>query len=1110
MNFWTLLLRSIVYYRRGHTGLFLGVVVTCTVLTGALMTGDSIRGSLRDIVDERLGQIYLAMDTNDRFIRQDLTHSLKKDLSSHVAGVLRIAGVANNPELSLRVNRVQVLGVDQAFWTMNSGPATISNGAADHLMINEKLADRLQVSVGDTIVIRIEKPSILPRDAVLVPTEAASIAIRLAVARILRADEVGNFNLSANQIAPYNAFLPRQTLQKLFGQHGRINLLLVGNTREKNLSADHAAKVFQRHWALSDIGVKIRELADKSIIEVQSKRIFLDRPVVNAIETIAPDIGKILTYFVKDLRVGDRSTPYSMVTAIQSPPGSRDSAWFGEQPIPDLKDGEILINSWCAEDLSANPGNTLEMNYYVLDQSRRLTSRKTTFTIRGIFSHEQSNIDHTLAPEIPGLSDSRNCREWNVGIPVDFGKIRDKDEAYWTKYKGTPKAVITLAAGQKIWSSRFGDLTALRLPSNPRMYDILKNQLPRVIDPKSVGLSFTEVRNAGHNAVTQSTDFGGLFIGFSFFLAVASLLLTGLLFILNIDQRSQEQGILLALGFPTRRIRRLYMIEGLLVSIPAGGLGMICGSAYTMAILHGLSTLWSDAVGNWRMAFHGDLTSKLIGPALGIGITIAAQHVCWICLRKRTLRGRLSHLPKKFETKLPKRFNKGHLAGIICLSLAFITLGFVRFAGLSQALGFFCSGILVLISTLAFCSHYLMTLSFNGRVALPGLLTLGVRNIFRRKWRSLSVIGIIACASFIIISLESQRLHILDNADSRSSGTGGFALIGETTHSIYDDLTSVEGRQVFDLDRPEISNVQFVPIRILEGDDASCLNLNRAQHPRLIGVDPDLFITRNAFTFVTYERRGMLESPWELLQDDFGDAVIPAIADFSTITYALGKKIGDELTYLDGRGSEVNVRLVGALKNTVLQGSLIVDESLLTNHFPSIAGHNMFLIDAPLRDIDTVRKILGRSLQDFGLELTTTATRLDEFNRVQNTYISIFQVLGGLGLILGSFGLGVLLLRNVLERRPELALINAVGFTKKSIRIMLIYEHWLLLIVGYFCGICAAIVAVFPVIVVDHSNLPWLSLSTMFGCILISGLLVTGVAVKFAMRQSLVSALRRE
>src|SRR5712691_9678820 len=108
----------------------------------------------------------------------------------------------------------------------------------------------------------------------------------------------------------------------------------------------------------------------------------------------------------------------------------------------------------------------------------------------------------------------------------------------------------------------------------------------------------------------------------------------------------------------------------------------------------------------------------------------------------------------------------------------------------------------------------------------------------------------------------------------------------------------------------------------------------------------------------------------------------------------------------------------------------------------------MFLIDAPSNSVAQVSATLGRALQDVGLELMPAAQRLAAFNAVQNTYLNTFQVLGGLGLLLGSMGLGVVVLRNVLERRGELGLLQAVGFTRRSIFQLILGEHAALLGLG--------------------------------------------------------------
>src|SRR5207253_6518351 len=120
------------------------------------------------------------------------------------------------------------------------------------------------------------------------------------------------------------------------------------------------------------------------------------------------------------------------------------------------------------------------------------------------------------------------------------------------------------------------------------------------------------------------------------------------------------------------------------------------------------------------------------------------------------------------------------------------------------------------------------------------------------------------------------------------------------------------------------------------------------------------------------------------------------------------------------------------------------------------------LIDTPANSVSNVSAEFSRALQEPGLELMPAAKRLNDFNAVQNTYLGTFQILGGLGLLLGSAGLGVVVLRNVMERRGELSLLLAVGFQRRSLQRLVMGEHGALLGLGLGIGVLAAAVAVLP------------------------------------------------
>jgi len=96
---------------------------------------------------------------------------------------------------------------------------------------------------------------------------------------------------------------------------------------------------------------------------------------------------------------------------------------------------EIIINSWLAEDLNLDTGDTLELRYFVIGPLRTLDEKSDSFIVKKIIPTNYNYADQALMPDFPGLSDAGNCSEWDAGIPIDLKKIRNKDEQYWTDLK---------------------------------------------------------------------------------------------------------------------------------------------------------------------------------------------------------------------------------------------------------------------------------------------------------------------------------------------------------------------------------------------------------------------------------------------------------------------------------------------------------------------------------------------------------------------------------------------------------------------------------------------------------------------------------------------------
>ena len=239
-------------------------------------------------------------------------------------------------------------------------------------------------------------------------------------------------------------------------------------------------------------------------------------------------------------------------------------------------------------------------------------------------------------PEFPGLAKAESTHDWDAGFPLVY-PIRDKDEAYWKAYRGTPKAFVTLAAGQAMWANRFGTLTSIRyeVPTNTfasTVREAVYRNLLANLRPEDVGLRFEPVREQALKGAAQSQDFGQLFLGFSLFLVVAALLLMALLFQLGLEQRAAEVGILLALGLTPKQVRRLLLIEGAALALLGGLAGVLGGLVYAKAMLWALATVWRSAIGSADLQFHVTVASLCIGICAS---TVVATLTIWLSLRKQ-------------------------------------------------------------------------------------------------------------------------------------------------------------------------------------------------------------------------------------------------------------------------------------------------------------------------------------------------------------------------------------------------------------------------------------------------------------------------------------------
>ena len=172
---------NLIFYLRKNLLLAAGVAISGAVLTGALMVGDSVEYSLNRIVELRLGQVTHVIRAGDRYFTDSLTDKVREELGIPVSPVLLQEGIAVADGGRLRVNQVNIAGVDRSFDHMAGTGGYYSSLAGDSIIISRNLANRLNLGPGDELLLRIEKASLVPKNAPFVSDADNSLSVRVAI-----------------------------------------------------------------------------------------------------------------------------------------------------------------------------------------------------------------------------------------------------------------------------------------------------------------------------------------------------------------------------------------------------------------------------------------------------------------------------------------------------------------------------------------------------------------------------------------------------------------------------------------------------------------------------------------------------------------------------------------------------------------------------------------------------------------------------------------------------------------------------------------------------------------------------------------------------------------
>ena len=780
MTLASLIAQSRKHYRRFYRLVSFAVILMTAVLTGSLLLGDSVRGTLVQRVSERLGKTETIIASGTGFMSDKL---MQQTLLKYARGYLLMDGFVSVGEKLLPV---YVWGTDAD----SDGGDLQSPG---EVIINEPL--RAKLGGQEDFVLHLPSHNLVPSGSLFV-TKSYATQMRVHVADVKSVEEGGNLLLKNEQTLPLNVFVNRQELAEKMELEGKINLVL----SEDIISEEQLAECWTPELSGIHLTDSISADAPTRSLSLTSDGIFIPNDIVEKLSSHLSPLTPHLyfSYLVNDL-VNDQDTiPYSFVTAV--------SEWKGEP----LDGQDMILSDYGAKRLHVSEGDSVDMSYYIAKDLKNLETHGQTFRVKRIVPLADFMRDCLLIAEFPGLSHVEKCTDWDSDLPIKMERVKKEDEDFWYAYHQTPKAIVSYEAVRSDWSNAFGSATALRYTSQP---DISLN-------PKDAGVQVVHPRTQGLQGATGGVDFASLFLALGFFIIVAAILLMKNPLVEMFTQRRNEIALYRQMGFADTTIFRNLYREAFTTMLCASPWGVLAGLLYSGLTLWLLGNVWSGATHTEGFALHIRPLTVVFGWLVALLICVVV--LWWVVNSVSGGSPAGTHHVKSTQ----KRSRNGYLfIGLLILTVVLIAVNFIF---LHSMVLFIVCGLLWILTWGLYLRLYIVRRQ-SGEMNRTQMIWQSIRASLKQH---LLAYWTLALGVFTVFAVGLNRPDFSQTTEA----TGGYQYYVDSRVPIQYDLNNPAVRQKLSLESLPDST-QFLGFLRHTQDEASCLNLNQVSTPTILGVD---------------------------------------------------------------------------------------------------------------------------------------------------------------------------------------------------------------------------------------------------------------------------------
>jgi putative ABC transport system permease protein len=214
------------------------------------------------------------------------------------------------------------------------------------------------------------------------------------------------------------------------------------------------------------------------------------------------------------------------------------------------------------------------------------------------------------------------------------------------------------------------------------------------------------------------------------------------------------------------------------------------------------------------------------------------------------------------------------------------------------------------------------------------------------------------------------------------------------------------------------------------------------------------------------------------------------------------------------------VRIIGILhtEGSGLFGGLLLSDAAFDSVFakPESSLHYVRLQDDA--DPDAVAKGIEKTLVFQGVQAEALRAIIEDFQAQSRGFLYLIQGFMGIGLFVGIAAVGVIAFRTVVERRQQIGMLRAIGYTRRAVALSFIMESSFTALLGIGSGIALGLLLAYQLVStddfvpggIDSFYIPWLQIGLIGGFAFFASLVMTIIPARQASGIPIAEALRYE